>query len=356
MKKGLMIMKKLMNKIAAMLMLAIVTFTGIFPAFGITAPFAVVASAAEEISTAAFPSLSSSRYIEAYTIQRTGRVYGYYNYSNGKFSNKGPWIDAANDVNRIIQFSGDNKAVLVSIPTSSGRVNGWFSVTDFFPSAVASSTKYQLYKCTQKTSGYRGYDGNGAGGSVYVNDVCYAIRSVNGYQLLAMPLTGTDDYRLIWITQKNFTNNFRAVTRTSSAAQTSSSYADRVNAFLSDSRFKNGASYAAGQHPMLVNNTGWSGCAAYAVDFCKYVFGKNSPYEGKAYSNINEARAGDIIKVVNAQHWLVVLSRNGNILYVAEGNWSGKVSVSNGSYTIQNNALYRDGAKFRTFSTGYHMQ
>jgi hypothetical protein len=34
----------------------------------------------------------------------------------------------------------------------------------------------------------------------------------------------------------------------------------------------------------------------------------------------------------------------------------GKVVVTNGAYTINGKALYRDGTKLRTFSVGYHMQ
>ena len=132
-------------------------------------------------------------------------------------------------------------------------------------------------------------------------------------------------------------------------------YTKKANAFLSDSRFKNGTKWGASQRPKISNYSA-SGCCAYAVDFCKYVFNKDSYRSGKKFTNPKDIKAGDIIKVTNSQHWLVVISRDGNSLKVAEGNWEGKVVVSNGTYTIKNNQLYRNNKKFRTFSAGYHMQ
>ncbi len=135
----------------------------------------------------------------------------------------------------------------------------------------------------------------------------------------------------------------------------SSEYEKKVQAFLADSRWKNGAKWSSSQRPKLSSYSA-SGCCAYAVDFCKYVFGKNSYSSGKKFTNPKEIKAGDVIKVTNSQHWFVVLERNGNKLKTAEGNWDGKVVVSNGTYTISGNQLYRRGKKFRTFSAGYHMQ
>ena len=61
-----------------------------------------------------------------------------------------------------------------------------------------------------------------------------------------------------------------------------------------------------------------------------------------------------MIKVVNKQHWFVVLYRIGNKLVTAEGNWGGKVVISDSIYTVKGNKIYRNGKKFRTFSIGYH--
>ncbi len=147
-------------------------------------------------------------------------------------------------------------------------------------------------------------------------------------------------------------NNAPANNSTSSS---SSSYNSKVNAFLSDSRFKNGASWSASKTPVL-SSYGSSGCCAYAADFVKYVFGSSSPRGGKAFYNPSEIRAGDVIYVSGGSHWFVVISRSGNTLKTAEGNWGGKVVVSNGTYTVSGNKLLRNGSVFRTFNTGYHFQ
>jgi uncharacterized protein YjdB len=133
----------------------------------------------------------------------------------------------------------------------------------------------------------------------------------------------------------------------------SNSYTQKVNTFINDYYYRNGASWSASKKPML-SNYGSSGCCAYAADFVKYVFGKSSPRSGRAFYSASQIKAGDVVRVSNSQHWFVVLERNGNTLKTAEGNWGGRVVVSNGTYTIVNGQLYRNGYKFRTFSVGYH--
>ena len=137
--------------------------------------------------------------------------------------------------------------------------------------------------------------------------------------------------------------------------QVNSSYDSKVNAFKNESKFRNGASWSASKRPTLVASNLGSGCNAYARDFVKYVFDKQLN-EGQTFGSVNEIRNGDVLKVVNSQHWIVVLYRNGNRLSTAEGNWSGRVVISDSTYTIQNNRLYRNGKPFRTFSLGYHFQ
>ncbi len=132
-------------------------------------------------------------------------------------------------------------------------------------------------------------------------------------------------------------------------------YSDRMQSFLKDSRFKNGATWKASQSPKL-SSYGGIGCCAYAADFAKYVFGQSSPTSRNKFTNPKDIKAGDVIKVTGSQHWFVVLERNGQKLKTAEGNWGGKVVVSSTTYTVKNNTLYRNGKKFRTFAAGYHFQ
>lgn len=136
---------------------------------------------------------------------------------------------------------------------------------------------------------------------------------------------------------------------------TPTNYSTKMQSFLNDSRFKNGAVWKASQKPKL-SSYGGTGCCAYAADFAKYVFGKASPTSGTKFTNPKDIKAGDVIKVTGSQHWFVVLERNGQNLKTAEGNWGGKVVVSSTAYTVKDNTLYRNGKKFRTFSAGYHFQ
>ncbi len=126
--------------------------------------------------------------------------------------------------------------------------------------------------------------------------------------------------------------------------------------FLNDARWKPGITYNGSQKPKLLPNLGNTGCAAYAADFVKYMFGKDTPRSGTHFTNPNEIRAGDIL-VFNRPHWVVVLGRNGNSLDTVEANWyQGKVERHNGTYTISGNNVLRDGKSIGKFIDGYHYQ
>ena len=131
-----------------------------------------------------------------------------------------------------------------------------------------------------------------------------------------------------------------------------------VKQFLSDRRWANGTSWGYEQRPKISSYSS-KGCCAYCADFAKYVYGKNSPRSGAAFTSTKYIRANDILQIKG--HWLVVLARSGNTLKVAEGNvkMSGgnKVHVSTGTWTIKGNSLknkYESGA--RALVTGYHFQ
>lgn len=114
-------------------------------------------------------------------------------------------------------------------------------------------------------------------------------------------------------------------------------YEDRVDAFLSDPRFANGAPYGMDQTPYLINNSNITACAAYITDFTKYVFDK--PYSFRSdFTNINEIQTGDILRLPG--HYVAVLQRSGSRLITAEGNMNFQVVVSDSSYWIQDGKLY----------------
>lgn len=141
------------------------------------------------------------------------------------------------------------------------------------------------------------------------------------------------------------------------AAISTSTFATKVQEFISDSRWKNGIVWANAQKPKLSK---WSstGCCAYAADFVAYVYGStNAAWTSSdftKFTNLNEIRAGDIIHTSN--HWFVVLERNGNTFRTAEGNFDNKTRVCTDGWGIKNGKIYNlkatDGE--RTFEYGYH--
>ena len=138
----------------------------------------------------------------------------------------------------------------------------------------------------------------------------------------------------------------------------------KITAFSLDSRWKNGVSWPQ-RSPKLSTHSS-KGCCAYAADFCKYVYGYNwmtATSKFKKYTDLNNIKTGDIIHTSN--HWFVVLRRDGNKLYTAEGAYSSKtrVSTSKPGYYIENGKLYQcwynnSTTKLKysvmTFAYGYH--
>ena len=131
-------------------------------------------------------------------------------------------------------------------------------------------------------------------------------------------------------------------------------YALKANAFLKDSRWKNGISWNGSRKPKLSK---WrcSGCMAYAVDFCKYVYGEDwasSPKKFKKITNVNDLTTGDAVRING--HYFIIVQRKGNKLYTAEGNYSSKVraSLTTYGYYIQGNRLYQNWYNAKGTSTG----
>lgn len=131
-------------------------------------------------------------------------------------------------------------------------------------------------------------------------------------------------------------------------------YDKKVAAFLVDPNYRgNTTPWKDSTGPYLSDYNAY-GCCAYCVDFLKYVYGYNDyASHGTKFTNAADIKTGDILKFVNDQHWIVVLHRNGNSLHVAE-RWGEKIIVTDGTYTIKNGKIYRNGSVFRTFSYGYH--
>ncbi len=134
---------------------------------------------------------------------------------------------------------------------------------------------------------------------------------------------------------------------------TQSEYDSKVNAFTSDSRWKNGASFGSGRTPYISSWTSW-GCFAYTADFVKYMFGREAPQYGDSFTNASEIRAGDVLYADSTPHYVVVLSRSGNNLRTAEGNWGGAVRITDSAYYISGSSvLCRNWSGFY-YNKAYH--
>ena len=140
-------------------------------------------------------------------------------------------------------------------------------------------------------------------------------------------------------------------------------YANKVNEFISDDRWKDGISWGANQVPKLPNSGDSYSCVAYARDFINYVYGVTSFSSGDQYegiSKINDIRTGDAVYYNNGtnDHVFIVLKREGDRLYSAEGNYSGKVRIQSFGYFIENNTLYiqypTGGTEALSFLKGIH--
>ena len=132
-----------------------------------------------------------------------------------------------------------------------------------------------------------------------------------------------------------------------------SDYDSKVNSFINDSRWKNGISWEAGQDPKL---SSWNstGCFAYTADFVKYMFGREKPQDGDVFTNASEIRAGDVVYADSTPHYIVVLSRSGNKLRTAEGNWGGKVNISDSAYYISGSTVLCNNWSGFYYNKAYH--
>ena len=133
-------------------------------------------------------------------------------------------------------------------------------------------------------------------------------------------------------------------------------YYTKMNAFINDNRWANGASWSAERGPVYPV---WpsKGCCAYAVDFVYYVFGKKGQNSGKKFTSPSEIKEGDIIYLEDgytSPHWVVILERSGNKLHTAE-SWSDQVRITWDHYEVNgsNKKLTMSG-KVYYFQHGYH--
>jgi cytoskeletal protein RodZ len=147
------------------------------------------------------------------------------------------------------------------------------------------------------------------------------------------------------------------------ATDSNSEYAQNVEKLKTDI-YPEGTFWGDGQQPNENTYKSCQGCCAFAADFISYVYGKYGNFRSTAingnspYTDASQIQAGDVIKLINPEHWLVVLERNGDTLKVAEGNYLNSagqtiVHYSTGDYKIQDGQLVQRGAA-RTIEKGFH--
>ena len=128
------------------------------------------------------------------------------------------------------------------------------------------------------------------------------------------------------------------------SALTLSEYNNKYTSFINDSRWRAGVSWGYSQTPKL-SSWGSKGCCAYAADFEYYMYGSEG-WAGTAFYSADEISIGCIlyIKTPNGgEHWIVVLERNGNTLYTAEGNFGDCVHITDSFYRVYNGYLQQKG-------------
>ncbi len=144
-------------------------------------------------------------------------------------------------------------------------------------------------------------------------------------------------------------------------AMTKNEYDQKINAFINDYRWRNGVEWGYYKEPLIAYNG--IGCCAYVNDFVRYVYGADNQNVGAEYTGVSNIQTGDVLYIYNSSwkgHWIVVLGRNGNTLYTAEGNAydykSGayKVRISNNQYQISGDALNSNYVGTYTLTKGYH--
>lgn len=130
----------------------------------------------------------------------------------------------------------------------------------------------------------------------------------------------------------------------------------RINSFIINDKYKDGAPWPKG------------GCGDYAAAFVNYVYNKNGVRSGTSYNSFNEIRRGDVLQLktetgaVNAggPHYIVIIQRNGNTLYTAEGsymrNGQSVCRVAKDGYRINGSRIVLSADSKYTYSltSGYH--
>ncbi len=131
-------------------------------------------------------------------------------------------------------------------------------------------------------------------------------------------------------------------------------YERKMESFIFDARWTNGKSWGE-VDPSLTST-------AYAQDFIEYIYGASSLDAGSYYDDTSKISTGDVVFYTDAagsERAFVVLKRDGNNLYTAEGDYDGAVRIQSPGYVISRGNLcivLTDGSKenLGIIKYGYH--
>ena len=164
---------------------------------------------------ASVPSVSTSKYIKAYCVARSGEITVYSNASLTS-RNSYEYIDAATDECWIVGYNTNYNSLTVSYPTSSGRKTRYVPASVFFSKKVSDSAS--TVKVTKLVTSYKWANGSETYGYADPGDVCYLLGTSGSRTRFLYPISG--GYKLAWANTSEI--NSATGTKTSTTTNTSS--------------------------------------------------------------------------------------------------------------------------------------
>ena len=252
--------------------------------------------------------------------------------------------------------SKDGKAVELSVPVKPGEkecVERWFVAEDVF-----GSIKWDLrnYKTKEQNLLYfaRGKEPVELTGRVAGNCDCKQLGTAS---------VGETDYKVILqdvlrpMTEGHALTNQCSVVlaREAPPVNTMADYHKRVSELYGEYVYRPNAPWGRGHFPII----SWHpkhrryACAAFANDFSMYVFGKRYDGGSERFSDPEEIRTGDYIRI-NGGHKLIVAYRDGEKLYTIEGNHCKSIKPSAKRHRVRDGKLFRNGVE-RKITAGFHL-
>ena len=246
-------------------------------------------------------------------------------------------------------------AVELSVPVKPGSaelVKRWFMAEDVFGKAKWNVGEYEA-KVQNLLYFAKGNGPVNLAGRIPLGSKCLSLGSCSA---------GKTEYRMllaeIWrpgpVDRQMSKRHCVALAREAPPATTMGEYDRRIKELNAEYAYRDGREWGSGHFPLM----SWHpkhrmyACAAFANDFACYVFGKMY-WQGEAFSDPNEIRAGDYVRMDGNGHKFIVVYRKGSVLHTIEGNLNKVVSRSKSRYVIKNGKLLKNGQE-RKITQAFH--